>query len=68
MVISIMLIICIPLTLGVGGFFILKAYEMGVKSQKEEVEKDREAKFDIVEFSEDEKKYMQEMINEYTGL
>lgn len=69
MVISIILAICIPLTLGVEGFFIIKAYEMGVKSHKEEVEKENKNKeIEVMKVDEEKEKYFQEMLNEYIGL
>lgn len=67
MVINIILACCIPLTLGVGGYFILKAFELGQATKNETLELNTE-EFEPVQIDESKAREFQEFINEYTGL
>lgn len=68
MVITIALIFCIPATLCVGGYFILKAFELGKAEIKQKIVAPVEEKIEPVQVDETSVREFQEFINEYTGL
>lgn len=64
---NIFLIVCIPLTLWVGCYFVLESFKLGVKTKGTDKLDEKKESFQTVEVDEERQKHFQQIINEYLG-